>query len=587
MLKTIKRSLDAFSNKIRRPPAGMSEEKWTADFTKPDKSRFDIKPEISRNAYLEEGSLVLNLKKNSSATRIETSGNSYADQIINVRFRFNGSASGSSSCCSNCCSAGIMFRVTDKGNYCFAHISAEGNFRFDSVNNGVSTPLINLKEATNPKGKKEDLKIIARDDNIIFILNGKWIAETRDGSVSGGRLGFALVSCDSGNSGIPEKNIPDENCECQARLDFLSVDSREVRVSAEYEKWKDSAEINAESRLRLAESCASLDLAEAAYEQILKAWKRREEAARSVTATYTEMRARRELLLAARMAGQLGQCAAAEEYINVYFSMTAAGDDLTETMSEAMAEAMAEALAEKAKILCSLGKYEDLAAFLPEYISRMEKSPDNNDNETRPNVMPKGLSSLYALLGYAYWNLKNIEAAAEAYSEAVRLSPEIELYKYKLAEVIEQARRDFPLAATVEAKTGEKKKPAAKKPAVKTPAVPLPAELPAAVIPRGKKPAVKKPAESAPLLSPVTVKPKGKKTAVKKSVKTKAAEVKTVKTKPAETKAVKAAVAKTTKKATTKTAAKKSAAKPVKKTAVKAEPKAAVKKTVKKPDLQK
>jgi len=58
-----KRSLNLFSNKLSREPAKLMKERWIADFSKQERSCFDIKSEISYNAYLEKGSLFLGLKK--------------------------------------------------------------------------------------------------------------------------------------------------------------------------------------------------------------------------------------------------------------------------------------------------------------------------------------------------------------------------------------------------------------------------------------------------------------------------------------------------------------------------------------------
>jgi tetratricopeptide (TPR) repeat protein len=257
------------------------------------------------------------------------------------------------------------------------------------------------------------------------MLNGRWIAEARDASIPGGHLGFALVSYDSDDSepdaGTEELYSPPqaqtsvlrEDCVCQSWLDFISVDSNPGAVEAEYIKWSSSVEISAESRLRLAESFAALDRFDAAYDQILKAWKQRENAARSVTATFTDMRTRPELIFAARMAYMLGQYQVAEECINVSLTL---GEDGAEGL---------EALAEKAKILSSLDRHSDLAAFLPGYIKRIEAEAGD------------GLPPLYALYGFACWNLKKYKTAAEAWDKAFSLNGTNGLYAANAANAWE------------------------------------------------------------------------------------------------------------------------------------------------------
>jgi tetratricopeptide (TPR) repeat protein len=393
-------------------------EKWIADFTKPEKSCFDIKPEISYNAYLEKGSskkgtlpkekaLFLGLKKKNCMAWLETVHRVYVDQIIEARFHFDNSE--------GYCAAGIMFRVTGQGSYYLALISSKGYFRLDAVNNNIPRPLIGWTEAPGLNDGAANLKMIACGEHLILFLNGKWIAEAYDASIPGGHLGFALVSYDvSCDLEDTLKNAGKEYT-CRAWLDFLSVDSRAGAVEAEHKKWDGSIEIGAESRFRLAESLAALNYFDAAHNQILKTWKRREEAIKSVMATYTETRNRKELFFASRMASQLGRYAAAEEYINVCLSMCI---DRAEELN---------ACAEKAKILSAQNKYGDLVVFLPDYIQMMNVEADNAD-----------IPSLYALLGHAHWNLKNYKAAAAAWDRAFNLDSNNGLYAASAAKAFEQ-----------------------------------------------------------------------------------------------------------------------------------------------------
>jgi tetratricopeptide (TPR) repeat protein len=389
-----KRPLYVLSNTVRhwltrrRPPVERMKEKWIADFSKPETSCFDIKPEISYNAYLEkspvfkDGALFLGLKRKNCMAWLETANRVYVNQIISAHFRFDS--------LEGYCATGLMFRIAEQGSYYLALISSKGYFRLDAVNNNIPTPLIGWTETPGLKEREVKLGVIAQNDHLIFLLDGKWIAEAHDPSIPGGHLGFALVSYDS---------IAQGEYVCQSWLNYLSVDSRAHIVEAEYKKWNNSVEISAESRFRLAESFAALERFEAAYSQILKAWRQREEAARSVMATYTETRTRGELYFAARMASRLERYADAEEFI-----------------SECLATGVNEAeeldlVAEKAKILSALHKYAELAAFLPAYIKKYADIP-----------------SLHALLGHAYWNLENYNAAAAAWNKAYSLDTHNALY---------------------------------------------------------------------------------------------------------------------------------------------------------------
>jgi hypothetical protein len=404
----LKSPLNLFSNKIYREPAKLMKERWIADFSKPERSCFDIKPEISYNAYLEKGSLFLGLKKRNCMAWLETAKRVYVNQIINASFHFNSPG--------GYCAAGIMFRVADSGNYYLALVSTKGYFRLDVVNNKVPKPLIGWTEAPGLDEQGANLCVIAHGDHLIFMLNGRWIAETRDASVPGGHLGFALVSYDSDpaeNQTEDEDSVLSDGCVCHSWLDFISVDSNPGSVEAEYQKWSGNVEISAESRLRLAESFVALERYDAAYDQILKAWKQRENAARSVTATFTDMRTRAELIFAARMAYMIGQYSAAEEHIN---NSLALGEDDAEGL---------EALAEKAKILSSQNRHADLADFLPAYIKRLAAEGG------------EGLPSLYALYGYACWNLEKYKAASEAWDEAFKINGFNGLYAANAANACE------------------------------------------------------------------------------------------------------------------------------------------------------
>jgi tetratricopeptide (TPR) repeat protein len=365
-------------------------EKWIADFSKPEKSCFIIKPEFSYNAYLEKRSLFLGLKKKNCIAWVETANRVYVDQLINARFRFDGHG--------GYCAAGIMFRIAGQGSYYLALVSSKGYFRLDAVKNHIPRPLIGWIETPGLNNNNVNLNIIAAGGHFIFLLNGKWIAEAHDASIPGGHLGFALASYEEVSDDASSLIEDSKNLVCQSWLNFLSVDARPNAVAAEYKKWNNALEIGAESRLRLAESFAALDYFDAAYGQILKAWKQRERAAQSVMATHTEVRTGAELLFAARMALSLGQYTSAEEYLNTRLAM-----DVNS------ADALAIG-AEMAKLLSAQNKNEELADFLPDYIKRA------NAEKKYADIPP-----LYALLGHAFWNLQDYKAAAKAWGKAFNL----------------------------------------------------------------------------------------------------------------------------------------------------------------------
>ena len=414
MLTFLKRPLYVLSNKLRLSPGTadfspdkITEEKWVADFSDIDKSHFNIKSETIYDAYLEPpapaeeknplinalrrpavkdtGALILSLKKANCIAWVDAPNHLYQDQVIEAQFSLDSMG--------GYAAAGIMFRMIEEGTYYLALISGKGYFRLDAVRNSTPLPLVGWTEIPRLRAQglgREDsvnLTIIAYGGSLVFTIDGRWIAEVEDASISGGRIGFVLASYeaarDNSDSTAAGKNV------CQARLDYLSVDSRIGTVENLHQKWNNSPDIMAESRLLLAETFAAMGSAGAALHQIQMAWDRREEAARSVTATYTDIRAKRELLLAARMARRLGQYTQANDFISACL------EHRLET-SEA-----AEVFSEKAHILFAKGEYAELKKLILSQNKKIDDDP-----------------VLSSLLGHTYWQLNEYAAAADAFGRA-------------------------------------------------------------------------------------------------------------------------------------------------------------------------
>jgi tetratricopeptide (TPR) repeat protein len=407
MLAFLKRTLYFFSNKLRRKT---TDKKWTADFSKPEKSPFPIKTESSYNAYLSNGSLTLALKKPNFINWVETPDLDYQDQIIEARFRLDGSG--------GYIAAGLLFRIAGEGSYYAALVSSKGYFRLDAVTNSSPQPLIGWTEVSGFDGTNVNLNIISFGIHLIVIVNGQWLGElvVVDDSITSGRLGFVLTSYETASN---------ENYTCLAQLDFLSVDPRLKAVQGQYKKWNESQNIGAESRLRLAETFAVMGAASQALDQITKVWLQREKAARSVTATYTDSRTRKELLLAARMTFRLGHYREAEEFIDACLEQ---GIDTGEGRA---------ALTEKAKILGELEKYNELKEFILKHLEIINKDSD-----------------LYVLLAQSHQKLNEYEAAASAWSRAFEMKKENGVYAVNAANALEfLGNKDEALPLFLEAGT--------------------------------------------------------------------------------------------------------------------------------------
>jgi tetratricopeptide (TPR) repeat protein len=399
MLVFSKRFLYTLSNKLRnKNQEGSPESKLIVDFNKKQKSPFDIKSESSHNAYLSNGSLMLGMKKSNCIAWVEIPEHEYRDHIIEAKIRLD-SLGGYAS-------TGVIFRNADEDSYYLALISSKGYFRLDVVKDGSPKALIAWTEISYFNGTNINLEIITYGTYLIFIVNDKWLAETSDDSISAGGLGFALASYETdGNS----ENQKDEYT-CKALLDYFSVDTRYKVIEEKYKKWTDDSNINAEQRLILAETFAVMGKSTKALEQIKRAWKRRDEAIRSVSVSYTEVRTRKELILAARMAYDLGQYSEAEEYVNLILEQWPASAEGKTAYSE------------KAKVLNEQNKFAELKEFLL----------------NAPDALNRDID-YYTMLGRSHFELKEFESAAHAWEKAFVINSENGVYVVNAANSFELA----------------------------------------------------------------------------------------------------------------------------------------------------
>ena len=363
------------------------EKKFTITFSGKKKSPFDIKSESSYNANLSSGCLELGLKKSNCIAWTDIPKYKFQDHVIEAKIRLDSKGGYAAS--------GIIFRLADDSYY-LALVSSKGYFRVDAVKNGAPRPLIAWTEVSDFNETSIDLKIIAYGDSFIFIVNGKWLGEAADSSAVNGHLGFALASYSDN-----EDNEDTENKEeyiCAAQLDSITIDTRAKAIETFYKKWTDDSNINAEERLKLTETLAVMGESSKALDQLNKAWKRRDDAISSVATSYTEVRTRKELLLASRLAYSLGQYNEAENYINSLLdqnSISAGYSDSAETKF---------AYTEKLKILNELNKFAELKEFVLTHPGKINKDSD-----------------YYTLTARSYWELGDYNDSAEAWDKAFEM----------------------------------------------------------------------------------------------------------------------------------------------------------------------
>jgi tetratricopeptide (TPR) repeat protein len=414
MLTFSKRLIYALSNKIRQinpeysdADGITSEGKLTIDFAKTKNPPFDIKSESSYNAYLSNGSFTLGMKKANCIAWADMPDYEFQDHIIEAKIRME-SLGGYAA-------AGIIFRIMDEDSYYLALVSDKGYFRLDVVKNNAPKTLIAWTEISDFDGINFTVKIITCGTCLIFLVNGKWLGEAVDSSIAYGRLGFALASYESVNVGREDCNqggdLAEEKNEyvCKAMLDYLSVDTRIKSIEECYKKWTDDSNINAEGRLRLAETYAVMDEPVKAMDQISRAWKRRDEVIRTVSAT-SEVRTKKELLLAARMSFRLRQYDAAEEFIDAILDQwpNSAEGKLAHT--------------EKIKILYELNKFAKLKEFVI-------KNPVNINKDI----------DYYTMFARCLWELKDYADSAKAWDMAFEMNAENGIYAVNAANAHEMA----------------------------------------------------------------------------------------------------------------------------------------------------
>ena len=393
MLAFSKRLIYALSNKIwQRNTGEISEGKHIIDFARINKSPFDIKSESSYNANLSNGSLELGIKKSNCIAWVDIPEQEYQDHVIEAKYRLD-SMDGYAA-------AGIIFRIMDEDSYYLALVSSKGYFRLDVVKDNSPKTLIAWTEISDFDGTNICMKIITYGACLVFLVNNKWLGEVNDNTVAHGRVGFALASYTE--EGDETENNEEDDAEennsgyvCKAMLDYISIDSRIRATENEFKTWTDDSNINADGRLRLAETFAVMNDPLKALDQINRAWKRRDEVILTVSAT-AGIKTKRELLLAARMTFRLGQYSEAEGYLNA----------IIESWPES--QEAKYAYTEKMKVLNEQNKFAELKEFVVQHPFKITKDID-----------------YYILLARCHWEMKNFIESAEAWDKAFEMNREI------------------------------------------------------------------------------------------------------------------------------------------------------------------
>ncbi|MDR2760193.1 MAG: tetratricopeptide repeat protein [Spirochaetaceae bacterium] len=395
MLGFLKKIFSFHRLRQERPDADtLIEERWDADFSKPLQARFDIKSENSHDAYIQNKSLVLGLKKNNCIAWIMDPLYRYGDLVLDARITLEPLG--------GYAAAGLMFRVIDEGTFYSALFSSKGYFRVDVVRNNAPQTLAGWTELPpDPQGTPVEgsrtaaLTVIAYGDHLQLLINGCWAAELRDAAIPAGRICFCLASYEAP---LPQESPP---YSARASLESLSIESRIEEVNARYETWADNPGIDPHSRFRLAETFTAMGQLRAALAQIEKAWESPE-----------VKREPRELLLAGRLALALELTGEAEGYINACLE---AGPDTPPGREGAV---------EKAKLLYMTERFEELRRYGEEAVKML---PRNGE--------------LWTFLGHAALHMARYEEAARYYDLSFESDSENGLPAKNAANAYELAGR--------------------------------------------------------------------------------------------------------------------------------------------------
>jgi len=341
----------------------------------------------------------------------------YGDHVIEARIRLDSLGGYAAS--------GLLFHIEDNESYYLALVSGKGYFRVDVVKNNVPKTLIAWTEISDFDGVNFNLNIVTYGTYLIFVVNGKWVGETSDDSINSGRIGLALASYEAASYEATSNELT-----CKTMLDYIAIDTRLKKTEEEYKKWSGDSNINADSRLRFAETLAVMGEHSKALDQIIRAWKRRDEAFRDVSTTYIKIRTRRELLLSARLSFRLGQYSEAEEFIDAIFEQL--DNDLSRLADSAEGR---EALTEKIKILNELNKFAQLKEFVLKYFDIFNKDID-----------------FYTLLARSHLELNEYIDSGVAWDRAFQMNTENGVYAVNAANALELAgKNDEALSRFMEA----------------------------------------------------------------------------------------------------------------------------------------
>lgn len=315
-----------FRGRAARPEPGSSpQERWLADFSSIEASRFEPIDEERYSATTVSGSLVLTLRKDNLFAWTDAGTYRYSD--VSIAARLDLGVSGAKR------SAGLIVRKADDNSFVYVLVSSDAEIRLDVVFNGEPRTIVPWVACPWAAGSTEFLlEVVARGTRFTAMLNGKLALEAEDDALDSGGIAFAAQSYAQ---------------PAQCRLVSLRVESRPMEVEVDYLRFSRVIAADADQRRRLAEGLSVVGSYVPAIVQLRKIQARGETLARD-----------RFMIAECLMRLQLLDDAAAE--IEACLSLD---------------PAMEEAIEERFNLLYLRGRYAELKEALVAVPERVANSP--------------------------------------------------------------------------------------------------------------------------------------------------------------------------------------------------------------------
>ena len=243
-----------FRKKPQIDPDDFIHERWVSRFHSRAERRFTSESEGDYSSGYHRSGFTLKLERTNLFAWAENPFYQYRDFNLDADCSF-GEANGYSA-------MGFCFRQLNDINYYYFLISNRGYYRFDVVFNGNPRILIPWTKVGGEEDKGRflrdvHLRIVARENRFIFLVDEEWVGEFEDDSISSGRFAWAGQNYD-------------ENPDASFTLHRLAVDSRPFEVEAAYSRWSEYVPVDPSLRFRLAESQFLLGASSSALVQLKK-----------------------------------------------------------------------------------------------------------------------------------------------------------------------------------------------------------------------------------------------------------------------------------------------------------------------------